>query len=212
MNASYCEKTIREFLHILAQDTPLPAGGSLAALGCALSASFGVFLARLTLRTEKNSDMRKSLQALPQSLEGLSVKCLALMDSDVIAYEKVLQALRMPHAGDEEKALRKEALNHAWRAAFTTPFEVMQKGLEILRCSSKLIESGYPATLADTAVIAEMAFAGLKGGLWIVMANLKEMDDDDFIARHTPLVENIQSEGEKLYKDIQKELRKCYST
>ena len=95
MKTTYGEETIRESLDILAKDTPLPAGGSLAALGYALSVSFGVFLARLTLCTEKNSDIRKSLQLLPQSLEGLSVKCMALMDSDVIAYEKVLQVHRI---------------------------------------------------------------------------------------------------------------------
>ncbi len=47
MKATYGEETIRESLDILAQDTHFPAGGSLAALGSALSVSFGVFLARL---------------------------------------------------------------------------------------------------------------------------------------------------------------------
>ncbi len=52
---TYTEETIRDFLHILAQDAPLPAGGIIAALGGSLAASFGIFLSRLTRFVMKNT-------------------------------------------------------------------------------------------------------------------------------------------------------------
>ncbi|MBW1888240.1 MAG: cyclodeaminase/cyclohydrolase family protein [Deltaproteobacteria bacterium] len=205
--STYTEETIRDFLHILAQDTPLPAGGSIAALGGALAASFGIFLARLTLRHEKNPDRRTCFQELPTHLKLLSRKCLELMDKDVKAYDQVLQALRMPQTSDEEITIRKKTLSSARKMAFIVPFQVAQKGLEILRWSRELIESGYAVTLADVAVMTEMAFSCLKSGLWIAMANLSDIDDDDFTVRHVRLVKNIQTKGEKLYNDIQKDLQ-----
>ncbi len=66
---TYTEKTIRDFLHILAQDTPLPAGGSKAALGSALAASFGIFLSRLTLRHEKHPNRRKFFKSFRLTLD-----------------------------------------------------------------------------------------------------------------------------------------------
>ncbi len=129
------------------------------------------------------------------------------MDKDVKAYDQVLQALRMPQTSDEEITIRKETLGSARPIAFIVPFQVAQKGLEILCWSRKLIETGYPVTLADVAVMTEMAFACLKSGLWIATTNLPDIDDNNFIVRHARLLKNIQTKGEKLYSDIQNDLQ-----
>ncbi len=129
------------------------------------------------------------------------------MDKDVKAYDQVLQALRMPQTSDEEITIRKETLGSARPIAFIVPFQVAQKGLEILCWSRELIETGYPVTLADVAVMTEMAFACLKSGLWIATTNLPDIDDNNFIVRHARLLKNIQTKGEKLYSDIQNDLQ-----
>ncbi len=206
---TYREETIREFLHILAQNTPLPAGGSIAALGGAIAASFGIFLSRVSLRHEARSSQRKCFQDLPTHLKLLSRECLNLMDNDVKVYDQVIRSLRMPQSSDEEIILREATLGSARKAAFVVPFQVAQKGLQILRWTRTLVVSGYAATLPDVAVMAEMAFACLKSGLWITKANLSDIDDDDFKSRHARLLKNIQTKGEKLYSDIQNELQTC---
>jgi formiminotetrahydrofolate cyclodeaminase len=204
----YGQDTINDFLEQLAREAPtLPAGGCAVALAGALAAALERFVARLTLRRHSDPDARKRLTGILSRLECLQEKCVEIMDRDVKEYERVLKALQMPKATEDEKAEKEAALQKAKVAALSTPMVLAECGLEMLQWSRGLIEEGYQVALADAGVAAEMAHACLWGGLWMARANLLGITDHSFVEQHQQLIKNLQTKAEDLYKKIKERLK-----
>ena len=53
----------------------------------------------------------------------------ALVDEDTKAFNKIMDAFALPKSSDEEKALRKKAIENATRYAIEIPFRVMKAAL-----------------------------------------------------------------------------------
>lgn len=205
----YGQETIKDFLEQLAREAPtLPAGGCAVALVGALAAALERFVARLTLRRHSDPDARKRLTGILSRLECLQEKCVEMMDRDVKEYERVLKALQMPKATEDEKAEKEAALQKAKVAALSTPMVLAECGLEMLQWSRGLIEEGYQAALADAGVAAEMAHACLWGGLWMARANLLGISDLSFVEQRRKILETLETEGEDLYRKTRDELKK----
>ncbi len=90
--AKFRQETIENFLEMVAHDAPLPAAGSASALVGAVGAAMGLFLARVSRRREKDAGRRMHLEGLVGRLEELLRELLAMMDSDLKEYTRVLEA------------------------------------------------------------------------------------------------------------------------
>jgi formiminotetrahydrofolate cyclodeaminase len=208
-NSSYGEETIHEFLDQIARDVPaLPAGGSASALAGALAASMEIFVARLSLRKRRNPSLSEDLLKWLPHLEELPKKCVGLMDRDAESYERVIQALRMPQATSEEETLRLKSLQEAMKLALVPPLELVECGVDMLRCGQRLVENGDQVALGDAGAASELAHACLWGGLWICRINLARIGDADFVKRQKRLLEQLEEEGESLYRAVRNSLDK----
>jgi formiminotetrahydrofolate cyclodeaminase len=206
-HSSYGETTIHEFLDQIAKDVPpLPAGGSATALAGALAASLEIFVARLSLRKRRNPSFSEDLPKWLSHLEELQKKCLGLMDRDAESYERVIQAARMPGDTSEQESHGLKASREAVKLALVPPLELVECGVDLLRYGQRLVENGDPVALGDAGAAAEFARACLWGGLWICRINLTRIGDADFVNRQIRLLEQLEEEGESLYRAVRNSL------
>lgn len=206
-NFTYGQRKIHEFLEELAKEVPpLPAGGCAVALAGAISAAMETFVARLTLSRHKGPDVPERLEGIISPLESLQEECTALMERDVEAYGRIIQASKMAKRSQEEEAKRKSALEEAKIGALSPPMTLIECSLKMLRYSHMLVEEGCDVALADAAVAVEMAHATFWGALWIAKANLTGISDLGFVDQHQRLLKKIQTEAQDLYQKIQERL------
>jgi glutamate formiminotransferase/formiminotetrahydrofolate cyclodeaminase len=97
---SLVRMTLREFANELSTDSPAPGGGSVAALCGALSAALSTMVANLTIGKKGYEAAQKNLKRAALRGQELKDDFLRLVDLDTEAFNKVMEALRLPKATD----------------------------------------------------------------------------------------------------------------
>jgi len=95
------EATPEAFLDALAEGTPTPGGGSVAALGGALAAALASMVCNLSLNKKPDETAESNLQEMLGCVEALRSELTALVEQDAAAYQGVLQAYMMPKASSQ---------------------------------------------------------------------------------------------------------------
>src|SRR5690349_24951496 len=94
--------TLGGLLSGIAADTPTPGGGSVAALAGALAAALVAMVGRLTVGRKKYAAVQGAMGESIVRAEALRAELTALMRQDSTAFERVMQALKMPQGSPAE--------------------------------------------------------------------------------------------------------------
>lgn len=193
------------FTDEVSRDTPAPGGGSIAALAGALGAGLASMVANLTQPKAKDEGHELELLAVAMEAQALKDPLLRAVDEDTQAFNGYMEALRLPKGTAEEKAARKAAMQAGLKAAVAVPLATAERSLEAMKVAERAARSGNPASLTDALVGAQMAFAGVRGGLWNVLINLKDIDDSAFVAAMRTRCGALLAEAEGLLARISAE-------
>ncbi len=172
--------TLREFANELSTDSPAPGGGSVAALCGALSAALSTMVANLTVGKKGYEAAQITLKRAALRGQELKDEYLRLVDLDTEAFTKVMDALRLPKATEEQAAERKAALEAATKEATLVPFHTLEGALELLKLARKVAEKGNRNSLSDAGVAALAARAAAEGAYYNVRTNLPGLPDGEF--------------------------------
>ena len=104
----------------------------------------------------------------------------ALVDEDTRAYDMVTAAFKNPRGTDEEKAVRKAAIQTAMRAATEAPLATMRACEAAMRESAIVAQHGNPNAASDVWVALELLNAGLRGAQKNVAINLGSLADEAY--------------------------------
>jgi len=122
---------------------------------------------------------------------------LHMVDEDTNAFNKIMSAFKLPKNSDEDKAIRKQAIQDATKFAIQVPFDVMKLCYESMEVAKAMAEIGNPNSVTDAGVGALAAVAGVRGAFLNVRINASGLDDKEF-------VQKVLSEGEAIVADAQK--------
>jgi glutamate formiminotransferase/formiminotetrahydrofolate cyclodeaminase len=172
--------TVKAFTEEVSRDTPAPGGGSIAALAGALGAALASMVANLT-HPKASGDTAEELLAIAEGTQSVKDALVLAIDDDTNAFNGYMDALRMPKGTDEEKARRSAAMQAGLKEAVAVPLRTAELSLEAMKLSQRVAKVGNPASLTDALVGCASAFAGVRGGLWNVRINLKDIKDGAFI-------------------------------
>src|SRR5262245_54640013 len=120
-----------EFTDRLAERTPTPGGGSMAAYLAASGAALTAMAFRFT-SGEKYAAVEAAMASRVEALEGLRRPALELVDRDSAAYDAVTAAYRLPKSSDAEKSARAEAVQQGLRTALEVPLETLRTARQAL--------------------------------------------------------------------------------
>lgn len=184
------------FTDEVSRDTPAPGGGSIAALAGALGAGLASMVANLTQGRVADPETEQELLRIAEAAQRLKDELLRAVDADTDAFNAYMEARRLPQNTPDLKAAREAAMLEGLKAAAAVPLRTAEACLEGLRLAGDVARVGNPASLTDALVGAQVAFAGLRGGLWNVRINLKDIADPDYCARMDARCSRLLAEGE----------------
>jgi len=172
--------TLDAFANETASESPAPGGGSIAAYMGAMGAALGTMVANLSSHKRGWDDRWKEFS--DRADEGMFyVKALsAMVDEDTLSFNRVMDAFALPKNNDQEKKIRKEAIQAATRYATEVPFRVMQLSLESLDVIESMAKSGNPNSVSDAGVGALAARSAVLGAFLNVQINARELTDRVF--------------------------------
>ncbi len=172
---------LNEFIEQLSSANPVPGGGSVAALECALGASLLAMVTNLTLGRRKYAEVAERVTQIREEALSLRARALSLADEDVEAYGRVARVLGMPRETDAEKAERREHMQSALKGAVGPPLETMTTATRVLDLAAELMEIGNRSAISDVGSAAGAARAGFDAALLNVEINLASIADAPWV-------------------------------
>lgn len=177
-------KTITDFVGILASDAPAPGGGSVSALSGALASGLLEMVAALTVTKAKYAEFHEEVKSIASEASLLRTNFLELIDKDTEAYNGVTAVFAMPKATDEEKKARKEAMQTALKQATMVPFEILQTAEKAVLLAKKSIGKTNTNAYSDLGVSAAQLSACAQGAFMNVKINLSGISDENFTSEY----------------------------
>ncbi len=168
------------FANETASESPAPGGGSISAYVGALGVSLGTMVANLSAHKRGWDDKWETYSVWAVKGQGLKEQLLELVDRDTAAFNKIMDAFRLPKDTDEEKAARLAAIEDATKYAIEVPFEIMEKSLASMEIMENMAENGLQSSLSDAAVGILCARTAVNGAHLNVMINAKDLKDEDY--------------------------------
>ena len=110
----------------------------------------------------------------------LKDKLTMAVDDDTNAFNSYMQARRLPQKTAEEVATRAASMQQGLKLAVEVPWSTAESCFEVIKATSLAMREGNPASITDAMVGMQMGFAGLRGGIWNVIINLKDITDSAF--------------------------------
>ncbi len=168
---------LSQFLDDLASEKPTPGGGSASALAGALGAALVAMVCRLTIGRKSYTEVEGQMREILSRAEALRQDLGALAEEDARAYEAVAAALALSRSSEDEKAVRRAALQHALVVASEVPLHTAEVCHEVLRLAVPVARLGNKKAVSDAGGAALLAAAGLRGALLNVSINLASLED-----------------------------------
>jgi len=203
--------TLSQFLDELASESAAPGGGSVAALCASLSAALSTMVANLTFDKKGFQDSKAAMDTLAVRGQELKKELLIAVDQDMQAFNKIIDARRLPKASAGEKEAREKAIDLANREATEVPLTVLSRVSELLDLCGQVVEGGNPNSLSDSGVAALVALAAAEGAFYNVLINLQAFDDNcqnsalykqEIRGRGQAMIESVREKAETIRQTV----------
>ncbi|HCG76472.1 MAG: methenyltetrahydrofolate cyclohydrolase [bacterium (Candidatus Ratteibacteria) CG_4_10_14_3_um_filter_41_18] len=198
------EKSLNNYLDKLASRSPVPGGGSAAALLGALAAALASMTANFTLGKPKYKKVEKSITKILKKAENLRERLSQLAEEDSIVYTEVSQAYRLRPEGKE----RDKVVSKALRQASKVPFEVVGLSFQLLKLNEELASKGNRNLISDVGVSVIFSLAALETAILNVEINLSGIKDKEFITGKRNTLKLFLKEGKKIEEKVVKKVEK----
>ncbi|MDF2672698.1 MAG: methenyltetrahydrofolate cyclohydrolase [Clostridiales bacterium] len=179
--------TIENFANELASNSPAPGGGSIAALSSTLAASLASMVFNLTVGKKAylayDDDTKMKIDKGITEAGNMKEEFLSLMDEDTEAFDEVMAGFKLPKETEEEKALRSNKIQEAYKKATLVPLKVAEKTLDIFTLLEIAVKYGNANAISDAGVGALIALTGLEAAILNVKINLPSIKDPDFVSK-----------------------------
>ncbi|NOT22529.1 MAG: glutamate formimidoyltransferase [Nitrospiraceae bacterium] len=172
--------TVTGFLDAVAEATPIPAGGTVAALVGALAASLGIMGARLSRQ-----------EGVESRLSEISRRLRDLMQADGNAYRAYIQATRLVKTDRTRPTILSSALHLATEIPLEIAEQATEAGALLHACSAE----AKPRVQSDLTVGLLLAIAAADAGRHTVAENVKIQSNQRF---KSSLLDRIQQMTNRL--------------
>ena len=195
------QRTVLEFTDEVSRDSPAPGGGSVAALAGALGAALASMVANLTHGKEGTEARDAEMARVAEEAQRIKDQLVAAIDADSEAFQGFLDALRLPQGTPDEKAERTRRMQQGLEAAAEVPWSTAEASYAAMQLARSVVTHGNPSSLSDGAVGVQIAFAGVRGGLWNVLINLKDVTDPVYVAEKRAACASLLAQARALAEE-----------
>ena len=195
-------RTLTSFADETASESPAPGGGSISAYVGALGVALGTMVANLSANKQGWDDRIADFSAAAEKGQFLKDRLISLVDADTDAFNRIMDAFKLPKTTDPEKAARKTAIQQATRGAIEIPLRVMATAMEAMPLLRQMAEEGNPNSASDAGVGALCCRTAIEGAALNVRINCSGFEDKEFVATSLAYAEKTISEARALEQHI----------
>ena len=188
---------LKQFADETASESPAPGGGSISAYVGALGASLATMVANLSAHKRGWDDKWDIFSEHAENGQALKDKLLYLVDEDTKAFNKIIEAIRLPKSTETEKANRKKAMHQATKYAIEVPFKIMKTAQACYPLIKAMAKEGNPNSISDAGVAAYCVDTAVMGAYLNVKINCQGFEDEKFLTRTLNQAERIANKSEK---------------
>lgn len=194
-------KTVHEFVNEVSRPSPAPGGGSIAALAGSIGAALASMVANLTHGKEGTERVDSALSKIAEKAQAIKDKLLWGVDADTNAFNDYMTARRLPKTTPEEKTIREQKMQEGLKIAIQVPWGTAELSFEAMELAREVANIGNPNSITDAAVGVQVGFAGVRGGIYNVLINLKEITDPTYATEMKKNCINLQNKAQKLLEE-----------
>ncbi len=195
---SLSELSLKAFVDELGSDSPAPGGGSVAALVASLSAALTSMVGNLTVGRKGSEAHFAAADVLANSAQALKTRMLRAIDEDTEAFDRFMEASRLPKSTPAEIEHRTRVLDAATRQAIQVPLGVVTQCVSAAKLAQDMLPIGNPNAASDAATAGSCALAAAEGALYNVLTNLKGYSGDSAFA------DDARNRAESAFRDVAK--------
>ena len=189
------DMNVRALLELTASDAPAPGGGAIAAMSGAFGAALAAMVGSLTRGKKGYESVQEEMAETTVKANVLAQKLLTAMDEDANSFNGYMAALKLPKGTEEEKAVRRVAMQEALKSASLVPLNTAKTAAEIFPLAEATVKNGNKNAVTDGLVAAMMARTAVLGALLNVKINLGSIQDDAFVSELREACAALQAEA-----------------
>jgi glutamate formiminotransferase/formiminotetrahydrofolate cyclodeaminase len=165
--------TLDAWIDELAGGSPVPGGGSAAALAATLAAALVAMVARLTIGRKAYGSVEGRAKEILAHADQLRPELRRLVDEDAAAYTHVSEAYKIP----KDDPARAKAIDQALLGAARVPLTVATLTATVRTLARELTQIGNKNARSDAKVAESLAQAAISGALENVRINVEGMSE-----------------------------------
>ena len=196
--------SLSDFANETASESPAPGGGSIAAYCGSIGVALGTMVANLSSHKRGWDDRWEEFSTWAEKGMQYQKTLLDLVDEDTDAFNKIMDAFRLPKDSDDAISKRHEEIQKATKNAILTPFKVMTTAFNSMEVMKAMAEIGNPNSVTDAGVGALCARTSVIGAFLNVKINCADYEDKKFVKDITEKGQKLVDEACKLENEIMK--------
>jgi glutamate formiminotransferase / formiminotetrahydrofolate cyclodeaminase len=195
--------TAARFVDEVSSESPAPGGGSVAALMGSLAAALAVMVANLTIGKKGYEGAWPELASMAERGQVIKDQLALAVDADTDAFNRVMNAMRLPKGTPAQDAERDQALETAYKSAADVPLGTLRSCVAALRLAETAAERGNTNSASDAGVAALAARGGAEGAALNVLINLGAIKDAAFKDRYVADTGKLVADARRLCDAVQ---------
>lgn len=203
-------ETLQQYFDDLSSKSPTPGGGNVSALCGALSASLGTMVCNLTIGKKKYADVENEMKDMKPKLEQFQKSFFELAQKDNEAFNKVMEAFKLPKETDADKEFRSQKIEEATIEAAEVPSDVMKNCYDILPLLKIVAERGNKNSLSDAGVAIALTRTAVQGAYLNVLINCSSLNNqtiaDEIRKRAEITFDEVENKSTVLLDSITKSM------
>lgn len=203
---SLIDLTCKGFAYETASESPAPGGGSISAYMGALAAALGTMVANLSAHKPGWDDRWEQFSDAAEQGQKILSELLHLVDEDTAAFNRIMDAFKLPKGSDEEKAARSTAIQAATLYATEVPLRTMRAAYSAFPLLKAMAVEGNPASVSDAGVGVLAARSAVLGAQLNVRINAVSLKDravaDRLIAEASEIAAKAVAEEKEILEIV----------
>ncbi len=208
------DSTVRDFLDETSIDSPVPGGGSVAALMGSLGCALGSMVANLTVGKKGYKGVSEEMKTVAAATQKLKDAFLKAVDDDSKAFDDVMEAFKLPKKTETESRYRDEMIEKATRGAVDVPMSVLKWCDESLDFIDTVAKKGNENSISDAGVAALAVRAGAASAALNVLINLPGLSDASYVKttrkEASDLCNHVTERSDAIYQHVLDHLEKSF--
>jgi formiminotetrahydrofolate cyclodeaminase len=161
-------------------------------------------VSNLSVGKRGSEDVDEILKAVADRAQELKDALIKAVDEDTNAFNAYMAARRLPDKSTQDKQKRQKAIQDGLKQAVAVPLRTARFSAEVIEIAQVVVEKGNVNSVTDAGVGAHIAFTGVKGGVFNVLINLREIEDKKYVEEMKQICADLELKSHQKLKVVMK--------